>query len=751
MGVYSTQARYTGMSGVDTESMVQAMMKAESVKYDRLKQTGTRINWQQEAYRKQISSLQAFQKSAFDVLSTGSVRLPSTFNVSNNSVKVNGTDSKLVTVKGGGSVASGSYNMTVKQTASKDTFISADADGQAKVRANIKSESPIDVSQIIAGDSFNVAVDGVTRELKISQEDIDAISGGDPNKTTDEKFVEMLNSKLKSLFSDGANAKATASMTDGVLSFNGVGNHSIKITDTSGRNTAVKGNTDFQAISGKLDVTIQVGDKTVAFELEEGYSREQKIAATNYALRKNDITNVALSDVEGNLTFSAIGTTEDITISGMTSALGFDNNVELKKTSVLSHLGMKSGAATSIDTNKTLKEIFGDRLSSSEVSVTGADGSVTTKNAVSMSVNGKTITANDDETLKAFMTRVNNSNAGVMLSFDSISESFKLESKNTGAVNKITLDDTGNDFLKNNLKISASENNSHSLIGQDAIFTVNGSEMTRESNDVTVGGLSVKLNGATKAGETIDIEVSKNTDSTFDNIKKFVESYNTLIAGVNSAVIEKRAKRGTYDYYEPLSDEQRTALSDSDVENWEKKAKEGLLNNDKILKDMLGSFRRELYNSVDLGDGKRISLYEIGITTSSNINDRGKLVIDENKLRKALDERPSDVETLFTKGPTSGKSKSERFASEGIAERLNDILNDAVSTKGSLSIKAGIPGYSSETSNELTDQLKKQNEQLADMLISLRTKEESYYARFAKMEAAMNQSNSQMSYLQGMM
>ena len=87
----------------------------------------------------------------------------------------------------------------------------------------------------------------------------------------------------------------------------------------------------------------------------------------------------------------------------------------------------------------------------------------------------------------------------------------------------------------------------------------------------------------------------------------------------------------------PLTDEQREKMSDKEIEKWEEKAQIGLLRNDRTLNSILSSMRGAMSAGTDEGD----YLFQIGITTGE-WKQGGKLVIDEEKLRKAVSEDPQN-------------------------------------------------------------------------------------------------------------
>ena len=63
MAIYTNTMRFTGMSGIDTESMVTALMKAEGMKLDKLKQQNQLTLWKQTAYYNVADIFRNFQNS----------------------------------------------------------------------------------------------------------------------------------------------------------------------------------------------------------------------------------------------------------------------------------------------------------------------------------------------------------------------------------------------------------------------------------------------------------------------------------------------------------------------------------------------------------------------------------------------------------------------------------------------------------------------------------------------------------------
>ncbi len=495
-----------------------------------------------------------------------------------------------------------------------------------------------------------------------------------------------------------------------------------------------------------FNISLDGTSKQISFTTQDGWTARETIAAINQALTGQGLENdVVAKNNNGKIVFEKTATASEKTLKISNVAgpdlknLGFaagSNPITIEAKSMLTEIGLTDKMSTGAG-QQTLDKIFGSALR------TDSNGNFT------VSINGVRITGNKSNTLKQFMDKVNKSDAGVTLSYDSQTSKFNLESNKTGSKSAITL---ANDAMTTNFGLTNIK-----TLGADATFLINGKEFNSETNTTEVDeiGMTLKLESVTN-GEAI-ITVKKDVDSTFDIIKNFIDGYNEMIESLNKSTDEKR-KKSKGKYFDPLTDEEKSAMKDKDIELWEAKAKEGLLYNDPIIEKITREMRTMLYQPVDLGDGKKISLYEIGITTG-NYKDKGKLIIDEKKLKKALDERYEDVQTLFTKGSSIGFSNSpknsgqlsQRLKEEGVAERVNDIIKTAIDQGGSIYEKAGIKGTSSELTCSMYKEIEKQAIELNNILSYLIDKENYYYQMFSRMESAMIKSDNQMSYLQAQM
>ncbi|AFJ63734.1 MULTISPECIES: flagellar hook-associated protein 2 [Bacillus] len=360
-----------------------------------------------------------------------------------------------------------------------------------------------------------------------------------------------------------------------------------------------------------------------------------------------------------------------------------------------------------------------------------------------------TIAATD--TIDDVISKLNSSGLGVTALKEKISngtdyvDTIAFTSNKTGEGFTLSAgDDATKSFLKDQLGFAVDDATNEltaNAEGKNAKFTFNGLEMTKTSNNFTINGIKYTLNSVTDSNKTVTINSTTDTDGIFDNIKDFVDKYNTLIKSANAKVTESK-----YRDYKPLTDEQREAMTDKQIEQWEAKAKSGLLRSDSTLQNGLAEMRLDLYSTVTI-DGKKYQLADFGIETSDSYTDQGKLVIkDEAKLKQKITESPALVAKLFNAdSPDTAKTKNPE--EQGIARRLKDTLNKM---QTQISKQAGTES-SVSTSFAIGKSLNEIETNISNMKTKLDDIETRYYKKFSALDTALEKLNSQSSYLTSML
>ncbi len=353
------------------------------------------------------------------------------------------------------------------------------------------------------------------------------------------------------------------------------------------------------------------------------------------------------------------------------------------------------------------------------------------------------------DTIAQMSTKIEAAGVGATLKYNTLTDKFELKAQSEGEANNLTV---SNEFLTA-FKLNAT-GSTHNA-GKNAVFNLDGIDLVKSSNNFTIEGVNYTLNKTHDASAgAIDVSLKPDADKIADRIKTFINTYNGLIASVGAKLDEK-----VYRSYTPLTDDQRENMSEDDIKLWETKAKSGILRNQTDLESMLVNMRKAFSDAVQ---GAGISLAEIGITNTANYKELGKLEIDDTKLKSAITNNYSKVVSLFTsksdKDYQDSANVTERFNESGIADRLNDVLQDMVRTtkgnstsKGILLEKAGKIGDTTEQTSVLSKQLTDYEDRVYDMIEYLNDKENYYYEKFSKIESALAQMNAQSSSLTNML
>lgn len=405
-------------------------------------------------------------------------------------------------------------------------------------------------------------------------------------------------------------------------------------------------------------------------------------------------------------------------------------------------------------------------------------------------INGKRVEGiNKDSTINDIVSKINNTaGIGVKVEYQAMSDRFVLTATDSGASGRIDFStegvtDADGNPLKSNGNIArllfgtqgdadGSEDKVKNVYteGQDAVLSVKypGSEdeieITRGSNTFLMDGLNVTLKGTfgyekdedgnmkvdpgtnepikSKNVEEITFDASVDTDKAVEAVRAMVDSFNEILELVNTEVKTKPDR----DYF-PLTDAQKEELSESEIEKWEAKAKEGLLFGDTDLRLMSDNLRAVI------NSGDRSALSRIGISVSSSYSDNGKLVLDEEAFKTALQSNPDEVMELLNR-QASTDANGNRTAG-GLLTNIKNVMDKYGSmtgaTKGILVERAGsIYAPTSVLSNSLQKQLDEIDDYLDRLADKLETETDRYISQFTQLETLISQMNNQSGYLQSM-
>lgn len=288
--------------------------------------------------------------------------------------------------------------------------------------------------------------------------------------------------------------------------------------------------------------------------------------------------------------------------------------------------------------------------------------------------------------------------------------------------------------------------------GTDSVFYVNGEKVTRNTNVVTIGGVTMELTNAVSQSDWVgsdgkpvdnidDVDWSKVTsatinterdvDSIVDVLKSFVEEYNKMVDQLTGYTDADP----NYRKYPPLTEAQRKEMSEKEIEQWEEKSKEGLLRRDSDIDSFLSQMRLALYSKPD---SSKFALYDIGIDTGT-YDQKGKLVFNETALRKALADDAESVKNLFTDSVN------------GLSKQLTTIMDNTAKlssgSPGTLVREAGAKGYATESDNNISNRLKTISDKIKELRDKYETERQRYWNMFSNMETVLSNYNTQSGWL----
>ena len=388
----------------------------------------------------------------------------------------------------------------------------------------------------------------------------------------------------------------------------------------------------------------------------------------------------------------------------------------------------------------------------------------------------------DNKTLNDLATAFSNSGANVQGGYDTVNDSFSLYNKTSGSANKIGLkaNNEASEKLLNSLHLASYNAQDNKLasevkftngtmtdaaVGTNAKATIDGKTYESDTNKLNVANVIYNFNGVSAKNadgtyQASTISVSQDTDKIVDNVKKFVETYNTLIDSLNTKYREEKNTD-----YKPLTKKQEGEMTESQIDKWNEKAKSGLLYHDNNIYSIISDMRESLYTKVDAVDtvltdakGNKYSynsMSSIGITSSTN---QGHITLDEEKLKKALTEDPdcvyqlfaSDQDSTYVAGSTN-KNQADTYTSKsdylntGIANRLYNAMTTNISNLESYA------GTSKETDDEsyLGKLITNMNTKMTSFQTLMKSYESKLYEKYDAMEVALSKLGAQLSYITG--
>lgn len=677
------------------------------------------------------------------------------------------------------------------------------ADGKAAAVGTEKLE--LDAAMSLSRVSGTLSLKyGANRTIDISFDEVEDLYTAEDGKSAAQAFVDGINKKLAGTKVSNSSGEYVAASTmveaklddngDVVFSDKAGAGNSVTVAGATGKlkdnlgidasSASSKAGTivladDFafvdesahrgEYLAGKsLKITLDGKTKTVELPGYEGSDTAESYAAKlNDALQKSFGSSIGAELADGKLKFTAQrGSTLSVTAdSAVGKALGLGGATATSYLDTGRTLGSLLGVE-STDSGETLGGMTGTALKAegkityNKTSNTWTDskGNLVDKDGnrlgedgkqlygYTFEMNGEKLTFTRDTAMESVLTAINSNTAmGVNATFSKITNSIQFTSRETGEANGITINEKTEDGADN---LAAKLFGTVNKKGTDAKLRmeINGEayDVTRADNTFDVDGMSITLKGTFEAESTDDavsFTTTSDADKIVDAINSMVKDLNDILKNVHDSYSTLPNYKSDNSRYEPLSDSDKDDMSDSAIEKYEEKAKQGILFGDSDL----SSLYSKLVSAISPGGTASATLSKMGITTSYS-DGVTSVTVDEEALRSALSNDPDSVRDAFVSTTGVGGLMTN------VSKVVSDYAATTGATKGILVEKAGST-YSalSLLNNTLQDQIDNYDEQISKWQDKLSDKIDYYTKMFTRLETLTNQMNSQSSMLSGLM
>lgn len=733
------------VSNLDTDSIVDALVSAYSTKKDKYVKAQTKLEWKQDAWKELNTKIYSFYSGTLS-----SLKFSNAF-----SKKASSVDSTKATVKASGDAVSGTQKLKIKQLAKSGYLTGAVVKSSDGSNTKLTGSSKLSELGIEDGSSISVKVGNTEKTI--------TLNGSDSVNTA---VVRLKEAGLNASFDENNQrffVSSKASGTEGEFSIIGANSSGLKALSGMGLNSVTSADVESYRywaavtdddISNFVD-TDYTKQKTALYDLTDEESMNKLKDTLRSTLEKTNESNETLGKANKLIDYKLDAINE---VSGLS----------LEERSAL--ISKAAERMTEISSKKELtdedKAELEELQAKHEIYVASANDTFNvevekkkyedekTENQKIIDANAATIdTANkalaDNDGFTAYVNGLNDDitkkNAELK---ETILDNYNTKRSNAkefvkayDIVNDANADKTSDEY-KNALQLigdnSGTGTGAVRIQGQDAIVELNGATFTSASNNFQINGLTITANQLTDTDEEISITTDTDTQGIYDMIKGFFTEYNTLIKEMDSLYSADSAKG-----YEPLTDDEKEAMTDKEIEKWEEKIKKALLRRDDTLQSVSDSIKNAFQKSYEI-NGKKYSLSSFGIKTggyfTSGNNEKSIFHIDgdskdstssgnTDKLMAAIASDPDTVCEFFNK------------LADGVYTELSNkmkgtTLSSAYTVYNDKSMK--------NEYNEYTKTIKSWEEKIESY-------EEKYRKQFTAMEKALATLNSNSSSLTGLL
>lgn len=710
--------RMSGLSsGMDTEAIVKELMSAQSLKKNKVVKAKTKLEWTQTKWADLNTKLTGLYNNFVTKM-----QLSTAYRTKKTTI----SDTSKASVSAKTNAVNGSYTMEVKNIATAQYLTGAKIDASA-------TDKLVDLDSSLLNKEISITTGGTTTKFAVTAD------------TTLKDFTSALqNAGLNASFDDVQKRIFISSKDSGVANTFSISTSGLSNAEVTARGALCEAagysnmsNTNKASFDEAMQALQTSGVGT------DDYNKAlDTIAKLSYDTKKASADTAAETYVKAKLYSEKYSEYEEKARESLKNTyLDDDGNLKTGKTQedYDKAVAKKADTDTVSYISSQLKE-DDVKLQIEEAAFSGkteADMADFSEKAVSKyySSGVKAFTGMDgvdEDSEKTRMAAYTEKYASVTDRNEALSSSaltsLGLADISVDADGKVTVNGGANDSTNTSIPTGMAL-----IEGSDSKIILNGAELTSSSSVVSANGLEISLTGVTKENESVTFSVTTDTDAIYDSVKSFLKEYNSVMKEMNTLYNADSAKG-----YEPLTSQEKEAMSDDEVKEWETKIKNSLLRSDSTLGSIINAMRSAMQTTVEY-DGGTYALSSLGIMTSTDYTEGGLLHIygdpddsvysaKDDKLKKALEENPDVViATLTGVFGNLRQTMSDKMAGSKYSSSMS-FYND-------IKMKSDVKDYESD--------IKDWEDKLAEM-------EDAYYSKFTAMETALAKLQSQQSTMSGL-
>ncbi|MCL2719682.1 MAG: flagellar filament capping protein FliD [Lachnospiraceae bacterium] len=709
--------RITGMnSGLDTDRIIHELVRGQRTKVDTIKQNQTSIQWKQDAWKDLNNrALKLFNGTL------GKMRFSDAY-----AKKISRVSNNKASVVTGGNAVNGVQNLQISNLAKTGILTGAQIkkqDGTA-VDSNTRLSEIMDVG---SGDmSFTVKVNGRERQINLN---------GDTR--VQDVVQQFRNAGLNANFDAGNGRFFISSQTMGAAGdFSIVADNQNGFSALSALGINVFDASDYEGLASVQKFEADGTTFTAAYKELLDAEVARILAADQTALNS---ANNSLTSLRNNMKGRIDGFKEWLKENDP----GFDLT-DISDANVMARMGILTGGLKS---DRDTKQAELNALNNDIENETNEDAKALLLEK-KKEVEGELADLNkqveatgyDKYNTEAFEADI----AREIDLAQAVTDAQAVVDDTAGRQTKAAANvDADIAFANHALTLTGNQiglNGASRVHGQDAEILLNGAKFTSSTNVFNINGLTITANQVTEPGESITITTEDDTQGIYDMIKDFLKEYNALINEMDRLFNAPSARD-----FRPLTDEEKDAMSDREIEDWEKRIKDSLLRRDSSLFNISNAMKNAMMGGVQVGgQTKHLSNFGIGSLDFflAAINEKNALFIDgdpdsghtsgkPDKLKEAIANDPKGVTDFFT-----GLARNLHGAMDKILLERNDSFKSINTIYNDKQLKRDF--------DSLTSAIARQEERLKQM-------EDKFYKQFSRMEVALAKMQSSQSAISGLL